>query len=235
MRFETPLIEGELIKRYKRFLADVKLADGTLVTAHTPNTGSMKGCAEPGSRVWLRDSGNPERKYPLSWELVKPLGGCLVGINTGLANHLVHEAIEQDVAVELGGYDCIKTEVKYGSENSRVDLLLQGEDRPDCYVEVKNVTLVEDGVAYFPDAVTSRGAKHLRELAAMAEAGYRAVIFFCVQRGDATEVRPADGIDPEYGRMLREAVGRGVEALAYGAAPTVEGIEIKIALPVVLG
>jgi sugar fermentation stimulation protein A len=234
MLFETPLIEGELIKRYKRFLADVKLDDETLVTAHTPNTGSMRGCAEPGSRVWLRDSGNPKRKYPLSWELVKPPGGCLVGINTGLANHLVREAIERGVVAELGGFSRIKAEVKYGAENSRIDLLLQGEGRPDCYVEVKNVTLVEDEIAYFPDAVTVRGAKHLRELIAMVEAGYQSVIFFCVQRGDAKAVRPANGIDPEYGRLLREAVGKGVEALAYRASPTIESIELKIALPVVV-
>mgnify|MGYP002725658981 CR=1 FL=1 len=232
MRFETPLIEGELIKRYKRFLADVRLDDGSVVTAHTPNTGSMTGCAEPGSRVWLRDSGNPKRKYPLSWELVRPPGGCMVGINTGLANHLVREAIEQGVVVETAGYGRIRSEVKYGHENSRIDLLLQGNGQPNCYVEVKNVTLLNEGVAYFPDAVTTRGAKHLRELIAMVNAGHRAVIFFCVQREDAKEVRPADNIDPEYGRLLREAMGAGVEVLAYGASPTSEDITLRVKLPI---
>ena len=232
MRFETPLIEGVLVKRYKRFLADVQLNDGSVVTAHTANTGSMKGCAKSGSKVWLRDSGNPKRKYPLSWELVQAPGGVVVGINTGLANHLAREAIEQGVVKELRGYDRIRSEVKYGKENSRIDLLLQTEGKPDCFVEVKNVTLVKDDIAYFPDAVTTRGAKHLRELIAMVEAGHRAVIFFCVQRGDAEEVRPADNIDPEYGRTLREAIAKGVEALAYRATPTPEGISLNIRLSV---
>lgn len=232
MQFDAPLIEGELIKRYKRFLADVRLEDGTVVTSHTPNTGSMKGCAEPGSRVWLRDSGNPKRKYPLSWELVQPPGGCIVGINTGLPNRLVSDAIEQGVVTELAGYDEIKPEVKYGEENSRIDLLLTGENNSDCYVEIKNVTLVEERIAYFPDAVTARGTKHLRELMAMVKAGHRAVIFFCVQRGDATDVRPADMIDPEYGKTLRTAIESGVEALAYGASPSPESITLNRQLTV---
>ncbi|MBU0501505.1 MAG: DNA/RNA nuclease SfsA [Gammaproteobacteria bacterium] len=233
MRFESPLIEGTLLRRYKRFLADVALEGGAIVTAHTPNTGSMRGCAEPGSRVWLRDSGNPNRKYPFSWELVRTSGGVMVGINTALANHLVREGIERGVITALSGYDRIRSEVRYG-ENSRVDLLLQGNDRPDCYVEVKNVTLVGKGIAYFPDAVTTRGAKHLRELAAMAGAGKRAIIFFCVQRGDAREVRPADTIDPAYGHALRNALSQGVEALAYRAEPSPEGIALALPLPVVV-
>lgn len=232
MRFETPLVAGTLLKRYQRFLADVRLDDGTLVTAHTPNTGSMRGCAEPGSRVWLRDSGNPERKYPLSWELVRTPEGVMVGINTTLANRLVREGIETGAISELAGYGSIRQEVRYGA-NSRIDLLLQADGRPDCYVEVKNVTLVEGGIAYFPDAVTSRGTKHLRELAAMVAAGHRAVIFFCVQRDDASEVRPADAIDPTYGQALRNVLAHGVEALAYGAEPTPTGIELDRPLPVV--
>lgn len=233
MRFESPLIAGTLLKRYKRFLADIRLDDGAIVTAHTPNTGSMRGCAEPGSRVWLRDSGNPARKYPLSWELVQTAAGVMAGINTGLANHLVREGIETGVIRELAGYDRIRPEVRYGV-NSRIDLLLQGGGRPGCYVEVKNVTLVEAGTAYFPDAVTTRGAKHLRELTAMVEEGHRAVIFFCVQRGDAEEVRPADAIDPAYGQALRDALSRGVEALAYRAIPSIMEIALSRPLPVLV-
>ncbi|OGT88804.1 MAG: sugar fermentation stimulation protein SfsA [Gammaproteobacteria bacterium RIFOXYA12_FULL_61_12] len=233
MRFESPLIAGTLLKRYKRFLADVRLDDGAIVTAHTPNTGSMRGCAEPGSRVWLRDSGNPARKYPLSWELVQTAAGVMAGINTGLANHLVREGIENGVIRELAGYDRIRPEVSYGV-NSRIDLLLQGGGRPGCYLEVKNVTLAEAGTAYFPDAVTTRGAKHLRELTAMVEAGHRAVIFFCVQRGDAEEVRPADAIDPAYGQALRDALSRGVEALAYRAIPSIMEIALSCPLPVLV-
>ena len=233
MRFESPLIAGTLLKRYKRFLADVRLDEGAIVTAHTPNTGSMRGCAEPGSRVWLRDSGNPARKYPLSWELVQTAAGVMAGINTSLANHLAREGIENGVIRELAGYDRIRPEVRYGA-NSRIDLLLQGGGRPGCYLEVKNVTLVEAGTAYFPDAVTIRGAKHLRELTAMVEAGHRAVIFFCVQRGDAEEVRPADAIDPAYGQALRDALSRGVEALAYRAIPSIMEIALSRPLPVLV-
>jgi sugar fermentation stimulation protein A len=234
MRFGQNLIEGVLVRRYQRFLADVELPDGSLVTAHTPNTGSMRGCAVPGSRVWLRDSGNPKRKYPLSWELVEAEPGVLVGINTGLSNRLVEEAIIQGRIGALRGYDRIRREVRYGRENSRIDLLLSG-DGPDCYVEVKNVTLVEQGVALFPDAVTTRGTRHLRELAAMVEEGHRAVIFYCVQRRDAKQVQPADSIDPAYGWALREAVAAGVEALAFRAGVSTEGIELNRPLPVVLG
>ncbi len=227
MDFEQPLISGRLIRRYKRFLADVELGDGQIVTAHTPNTGSMQGCAEPGSRVWLRDSGNPKRKYPFSWELVETLDGQMVGINTGLANHLVREAIETGVIRELAGYTEIRTEVNYGSENSRIDLLLRGEGRADCYVEVKNVTLVIEGQARFPDAVTTRGSKHLRELMAMVRTGYRAVCCFCVQRGDALSFAPADQIDPAYGGLLRMAQVAGVELLAYSAEPTLQRIRLS--------
>ncbi|MEO5343469.1 MAG: DNA/RNA nuclease SfsA [Gammaproteobacteria bacterium SHHR-1] len=234
MKFTQGLIPGRLLRRYKRFLADVELADGSLVTAHTPNTGSMLGCAEPGSRVWLRDSGNPKRKYPLSWELVETNAGVMVGINTGLANHLLREAIETGQVSELGGYERIRSEVKYGSENSRIDLLLAAQGRPDCYVEVKNLTLVEGGTGYFPDAVSARGSKHLRELSTVARAGQRAVIFFCVQRNDACRVSPADAIDPVYGQTLRQALEQGVEALAYAASPSPEGISLERALQVVV-
>ncbi len=232
MKFSVPLLEGVLVRRYRRFLADVVLSDGRMVTAHTPNTGSMKGCSEPGSRVWLRDSGNPRRKYTLTWELVETDSGVLVGINTGVPGRLVADGIREGVITELQGYDDLLSEVSYGLENSRIDFLLKTKAGAHCYVEVKNVTLVEGGTALFPDAVTVRGTKHLRELSAIAQAGQRAVIFFCVQRTDAVDVRPADHIDPQYGQALRQALARGVEALAYDASVSPRMVALRHPLPV---
>jgi sugar fermentation stimulation protein A len=232
MLFDIAWVEGRLIRRYKRFLADIELPDGSVVTAHTPNTGSMAGCNRPGSKVWLRECGS-HRKYPLSWELVEAEPGVLVGINTGLTNHLVREGVENGTIEELQGYSRVRSEVRYGGENSRIDLLLEANDAGRCYVEVKNVTLVENGKALFPDAVTARGTKHLRELGEMVRQGHRAVIFFCVQRGDAAEVRPADAIDPGYGRALRAALAEGVEALAYRADVAPNRVELVRRLPVV--
>ena len=226
------MIPGSLIKRYKRFLADIELDDGRVVTAHTPNTGSMLGCCEPGSRVWLSDSGNPERKYPLGWELVEAAPGILVGINTGLPNKLVEEGIRNGVIKELQGYGGLRREVRYGAENSRIDLLLEDAARPACYVEVKNVTLAQDGTGYFPDAVSARGSKHLRELAAVVAAGQRGIILFCVQRKDVSEVRPADTIDSKYGNTLRQVIDAGVEAIAWRADVTPEEIRLDKSLPV---
>jgi sugar fermentation stimulation protein A len=226
-----PLVSGILVKRYKRFLADVVLEDGCLVTAHCPNSGSMKGCAVPGSRVFLSRSSNLKRKYPFGWELVLA-DGYWAGINTGLPNRLVHEAIEDGTAAELQGYENIRPEVPYG-ERSRIDLLLEGPTGR-CFVEVKNVTLVEDGRALFPDAVTTRGQKHLQELMRVVREGDRGVIFFTVQRGDGTAVSPADLIDPEYGRLLRLAMENGVEALAYRALVTPEEIRLTERLQVIL-
>lgn len=235
VKFDSPLIKGKLIKRYKRFLADITLESGELVTAHSPNTGSMKGCSNPGSTVWLRDTQNPERKYPLSWEMVEAKPDVLVGINTLLSNSLVAEAINNGTVAELSDYDQIKREVKYGQENSRIDLLLidQANQRPDCYVEVKNVTLMEGTTALFPDAVTKRGSKHLRELQMMVEQGQRAVIFYCIQRNDANEFRPADDIDPVYGQLLRESIKAGVEAIAYSAELSPMEIKLIKRVPVV--
>ena len=234
MKFSSPLIEGRLIRRYKRFLADVELPNGEIITAHTANTGAMQGCAEPGSRVWLSDSGNVKRKYPLTWELVevKAEQPALLGINTQLSNKLVAEAIENGVVTELQGYTEIRREVRYGTENSRIDLLLQHPDKAPCYVEVKNVTLVQGETGYFPDAVTARGSKHLRELAYMAQQGCRAVIFYCVQRGDVAEVRPAQHIDAEYAATLRQVLRQGVEAMAYRAAVTVREVVLARRVPV---
>lgn len=226
-----PLIAGTLIKRYKRFLADVTLEDGSTVTVHCPNSGSMKGCALPGSRVYLSRSGNPGRKYPLGWELVEA-DGFWAGINTGLPNQLTREAIENGTVVELQGYSTIRPEVPYG-EHSRIDLLLEGLTGR-CFVEVKNVTLVEEGRALFPDAVTTRGQKHLQELMRVVREGDRGVIFFTVQRGDGNSVSPADSIDPEYGRLLRLAMANGVEALAYRAQVTPEEIRLTERVPIVI-
>lgn len=218
MRFDPPLHEARLERRYKRFLADVRLADGSPVTVHCPNTGSMLGCAGAGMRIWLSRAGNPARKYAWTWELVESLPGVLVGIHTGRTNALVREGVATGVIEELQGYREVRGEVMAG-EGFRVDFLLSGHDsRPDCYLEVKNVTAaVENRVALFPDAVSERASRHLRELMAKVRAGQRAMLCFCVQRDDVAEVRPADAIDVVYGRTLREAQAAGVELCAYAA------------------
>jgi len=226
-----PLIAGRLIKRYKRFLADVELEDGSVVTAHCPNSGSMKGCALTGSPVFLSRSSNPNRKLPFTWELVFA-DRQWVGINTGLPNRLVREAIEEGDVEELQGYASIRSEVPYG-DHSRIDLLLEG-GQGRCFVEVKNVTMVEQGRALFPDAVTTRGQKHLKELMRVVQEGDRGVIFFTVQRGDGESVSPADAIDPEYGRLLRLAMDNGVEAFAYQALVAPEEIRLTKRLPVIV-
>jgi len=231
MILPNPLFHGTLIRRYKRFLADVELDDGSQVTAHTPNTGSMLGCALPGSRVVLSLSGNPSRKYPHSWELVHT-DGVWVGINTLLPNRLAREGIENGTIAELAGYQAIRAEVPYG-EGSRIDLLLSGI-LGKCYVEVKNVTLVEGGCALFPDAVTTRGQKHLRELMEVVRQGHRGVNLFVVQRADGNSVSPADAIDPAYGALLREASQAGVELLAYRAVVTLSEVRLERRLEVLL-
>jgi sugar fermentation stimulation protein A len=232
--FARKLVEGRLIRRYKRFLADVQLP-GEVVTAACPNTGSMLGCMDPGSRVWLSESDNATRKYRHTWELVELAGAkpVMVGINTGLPNALVAEAIAAGAIPELAGYRTLRREVGYGEERSRVDILLESPRRKSCYVEVKNVTAAASrGVAVFPDCVTERGAKHLRELMRLKASGLRPVQVYCVQRGDVSEVRPADAIDPEYGRTLREALAAGVEVLAYRARVTTSEIAIEGRIPV---
>lgn len=234
MNFESPLVPARLERRYKRFLADVVLDDGSTATVHCPNTGSMLGVATPGSRIWLLHRPSPTRKYAYGWELTELADGTLVGVNTQRSNALVAEAIAAARFPVLAGYADIVPETKYGTENSRIDLLLRGPSRPDCYVEVKNVTAaVTDGVALFPDAVSERGTKHLRELMGVVAAGGRAVLVFCVQRTDVREVRPADAIDAVYGRTLREAIAGGVEAVAWRADLSREGATLTTALPVV--
>ena len=233
MKFSSDLIPATLIRRYKRFLADVTLVgNDKMVTVHTPNTGTMLGCAEPGSRVWLQDSGNPARKYRLGWELSTSETGALIGVNTHLANQLVREGIESGVIAELQGYESLRREVRYGQESSRIDVLLQHTARPACYIEVKNVTLVRGkGVAAFPDAVSQRGTKHLRELTNLVQQGYRAVLLFCVQRADANLVEPARDIDPTNADTLRTAVNGGVEVLAYRAQVSTSAITLQTRLP----
>jgi len=239
VKFSPPLLAGTLVRRYKRFLADVDLDAGGRITAACPNTGSMLGCCEPGSRVWLSVSDSPTRKYRHTWEMVAvkpPARGraVMVGINTGLPNRLAAEAIASGAIAELSGYASIRREVAFGEERSRVDLLLESPGRPACYVEVKNVTAaVTAGVAIFPDAVSERGAKHLRELARLRARGLRSVQLYCVQRGDVEEVRPADAIDPVYGRTLREAIDAGVEVIAYRARVTARSIVLERRIAVV--
>lgn len=239
MTFEEPLVAGVLLERRQRFLAEVRLASGEVVLAHTPNTGAMLGCGEPGLRVWLSRARRPGRRCPWTWELSQTRAGVLVGVHTLRANALVAEGIALGTLRELAGYARLRREAPFapfGPARSRVDLLLEapGGDPagPPCYVEVKNVTAAEGGVAFFPDAPTARGQRHLAALAAAAAAGRRAVLCFCIQRGDAQALRPADEIDPAYGEALREAARAGVELLAYRARVGLEGLALERRLPV---
>jgi sugar fermentation stimulation protein A len=231
--FPTPLIEGRLIKRYKRFLSDIQLPNGDVVVAHCPNTGSMKRCQQDNARVWLSKSDNPKRKLGYTWELVEIDNEHLACINTGYPNKLVGEAIRNGVIKELSGYVEQKAEVKYG-ENSRIDWLLTGSDGQKCYVEVKNVTLLEeDSCGYFPDAVTERGRKHLYELARMVEEGHRAVLIFCVSHTGIDSVSPAAHIDEKYTRAFNAVLNQGVEVLAYKVDITTEKMIVSHFIPVI--
>lgn len=224
MKFDKPLIPGKLIKRYKRFLADIELDSGEFITAHCPNSGSMKSCTHPGWKVILSENDNPKRKYKYTWEMVHN-EKCWIGINTMVPNIIAEEAIKNDTISELNEYTEIKREVKYG-ENSRIDILLKNE-RETCYVEIKNVTLVEDdGNYYFPDSVTSRGLKHLHELMEMKKLGHRAVMLFVIQRSDGKIFKPAAHIDPKYAEGLKSAYDNGVEILVWKAE--VKPTDIKL-------
>jgi sugar fermentation stimulation protein A len=229
MRFASPLIPATLVKRYKRFLADVVLPSGEEITVHCANPGAMTGLNAAGARVWLSRSDNPKRKLAHSWELIEvDLGGGLelVGINTAHPNALAAEAIAAGAIPELAGYVSLRREVKYG-RNSRVDFLLEDAARPSCYVEIKNVHLMRRaGLAEFPDAVTKRGAKHLDELADMVAAGNRAVMLYLVQIGSARQFALARDIDPGYAAAFDRARAGGVEAIAYRCGITCEGIEV---------
>jgi sugar fermentation stimulation protein A len=237
MRFSSDLIEGRLLKRYKRFLADVALVSGETVTAHCANPGSMFGLNMPGARVWLSLSANPKRKLPYSWELIEVdlgRGPTLVGINTSIPNGAVAAAIEAGFVPSLANYSTLRREVHYGRD-SRIDILLQHADRPPCYVEIKNVHLMRQaGLAEFPDSVTERGAKHLHALASMAETGARAVMVYFVQRGDADRVALAQDIDPAYAHAFIAARAKGVEAIALCADVTMQGIGPPRTIPLEL-
>jgi len=224
-----PLISGRLVQRYSRFLADVRLSDGRIVTAHCPNTGRMAECCEAGRPVYLSRHDNPRRKLKYTWELID-MPASLVGVNTQVPNRLVAHSVADGQIPELAGYSDVRREISVGN-HSRIDLLLTAPGRRQCFVEIKNCSLVRDGIALFPDAVTSRGRKHLQELEKRALAGDRCVIFFFVQRQDAREFQPADSIDPAYGRSLRKVVLKGVEALAYDVGIDLEQIRIRNQLP----
>ena len=233
MKFQTPLIPGRLIERYKRFLADVELEDGSLVTAHCANPGSMMGLKDPGNRVWLSKSDNPKRKLAFSWELLE-IGEAFVGINTAHPNRIVEEAVLADKITELTGYPDLRREVKYG-KNSRIDILLTGQSGTHCYVEVKNVHLSrQTGLAEFPDSVTKRGAKHLVELGDMVAAGHRAMMVYLVQRTDCECFRLANDIDPAYGQAFLDARDRGVEAICYDCEISPAGITLNHSLPIAI-
>jgi sugar fermentation stimulation protein A len=227
-----PLITGRLIRRYKRFLADVALDDGRTVTAHCPNSGSMAACSEPGRPVYLSSHDDPRRKLKFTWELIR-MPDSLVGVNTLVPNRLAAKSVAAGVIPELTGYGPPRPEVKVDA-HTRLDLMLAGAGRPDCYIEVKNCTLVEDGAALFPDARTARGQKHLATLSRIKAAGGRAVALFIVQRSDATVFSPADRIDPEYGHCLRQAAAAGVEILVYDVAIDLTGIGLRRPLPCIL-
>ena len=235
MQFSTPLEQGRLIRRYKRFLADVVTDAGDELCIHCPNTGSMLNCMGEGARVWFQRNSDPKRKLPGTWELVETPQGRLACVNTARANRLVEEALLAGVIGELNGFTALKREVAYGLENSRVDFRLDYPTGP-AFVEVKSVTLgfADTAVAAFPDAVTDRGARHLRELAVLARQGLRAVQLYCVNLTDIEAVRPAGEIDPRYAAALRDAVEAGVEVLAYGVELSPEEIRLVRPLPVIL-
>ncbi len=230
MKFAAPLLKGVFLRRYKRFFADIELERGEVITAHTPNTGSLRTCTDPGAEAYVSRSDNPKRKLYYTWELVRS-GSSLVGVNPALANTLAEEAVRAGRIPELSGYAHLRREVRYGA-NSRVDLLLTDGRQAPCYVEVKNVSMGRGGVAAFPDAVSARATRHMQELAGQRRLGNRAVVLFVVQRMDCRVFTPADDIDPAYGQALREAARAGVEVLVWRAEVSPVGIELAEPLPV---
>lgn len=232
MRFQTPLIEATLIRRYKRFLADIRLPDGQEVTAHCPNPGAMLGLKDDGARIWVEPNNDPRKKLKYAWRLVDLGAGHLAGIDATLPNRVVAEALKAGRIPELTGYGTIRPEQRYG-ENSRIDFLLGEPGRPDAYLEIKNVHLRRDGDwAEFPDCVTARGAKHLAELSRIAADGGRAVMLYLVQRTDCARFRLAPDLDPAYARAFDAARAAGVEMLCYGSRITPEGVWLDQPLPV---
>lgn len=232
MKLRGTLHRGVLLRRYKRFLADVRLDSGVELTVHCANPGSMKGLLAEGAQVVVSDSGDPKRKLPFSLERIR-VGRAWVGVNTALPNHIAREAIEAGRIEEVTGYETVRSEVKLG-EKSRIDLRLEDPTRPNCWVEVKNVTLREGRAARFPDSVTERGRKHLRELAGVVERGERGVMLFLVNRADCDSMGPADDIDPAYGAELRRVADVGVELLAYSVRMRADTAIVAARVPVLL-
>lgn len=231
MQFSTPLIPARLIRRYKRFLADCRLEDGREVTAHCANPGSMMGLAIEGSKIWLEPNDDPKKKLKYGWRLVDHENGHFTGVDTSVPNRALKEALENRKILALSDYSVVRPEVKYG-ENSRIDFLLSGDGLRDAWVEVKSVTLSRQaGLAEFPDSVTARGAKHMAELAKMAEAGDRAIVLFLVQRTDCDRMVPAADIDPNYARALGDAVAAGVEVIALSTRISPKGVKIASEIP----
>lgn len=235
MRFPAPLVPARLVRRYKRFLADMVLDSGEPITAHCANPGSMLGLTAEGNRCWLSRSADPKRKLAWSWELAEVdfgRGPEMVGINTAHPNRLVEEAVRAGTIADLAGYDTLRREVAYGRA-SRVDMVLSGGGRPDCYVEVKNVHLMRrPDLAEFPDSVTARGTRHLEELGDMVAAGHRAVMVFLIQYGGADRFALARDIDPAYGKAFDRARARGVEMLAWACRLNPQEIVVERAVPV---
>ncbi|MDP7592174.1 MAG: DNA/RNA nuclease SfsA [Litorilituus sp.] len=227
MKYTPALQQATLVKRYKRFLADVILEDGTMTTVYCSNTGKMTGCANLNDTVWLLTNDNPKRKYKLSWELTQTKAGHFICVNTARANQLAEQAIQSGTIKELQGYSSLKREVKYGHENSRIDFLLTDDDKPHCYVEVKSCTLLDDGKGYFPDTTTTRGQKHLRELIHMKKQGYRSVLLFTVLHTGINNVQAASHIDSKYAEIFDLAIKEGVEILSYGAEISIDGLCLK--------
>ena len=226
MKFEPPLLQGRLIERYKRFFADIEMEDGSVITAHCANTGSMAGLKEPGNRAWVSKASNPNRKLKYDWRIVE-VDGAMIGIHTAIPNRIVEEALIAGIIPELAGYDSLRREVKYG-KNSRIDFLLESEGRRPCYLEVKSITFSrESGLAEFPDSPTARGTKHLGELQAMAEGGARAVMLYAIQRDDCTSFSIAADVDPAYQAALTRARKSGVESLAYKCNMSINEISIS--------
>ncbi len=236
MKFSDPLVRGKLIKRYKRFLVDIELESGKVVVAHCANPGSMMNLLQPDAEVWLSLASNPNRKLKYTWEMIR-YEDTLIGLNTSLPNKIVEDAIQQDLVVEFTEYDSLKREVKYG-ENSRIDILLQSSNLPDCYLEVKSVTLKRPGngnnLAEFPDSVTVRGTKHLHELSGQVANGNRAAMFYLVQREDCNRLSIAGDIDPNYANAFIAARKAGVEMLCYGCSISPEAIKIRRKLEIVI-
>lgn len=232
MRFSRPLERATLLRRYKRFLADIRFPDGREETVHCPNSGSLLGCKDEGLEVYVLDSGNPERKLRYTWVLVR-VGRAFVNVDTGIPNRIVYDAASEQAIPGLEGYTTVRREVAYG-KNSRIDVLLEGraKDPRPCYVEVKSTTLAKGDLGLFPDAVTERGRKHLEEMQREVKRGARAVQLFVLSRTDVKRFRPADAIDPEYGKELRKAARNGVEVIAHRSKITLTGVELGEPVPV---